>query len=207
MDCMRQPQELPPEQQRPLRQALEHLRHDLQRQTTDHNDPDQPLAQIVLAHLDKYWGHLLPDQTSAPGAGWPRTTNQLESNWGGLKRRRRRTHGRGKLTRDFQSLPEEYLLIPNLENPTYLQLVLGGSLESLPAKMAEASRDAGSLDAWRSRSRPHLLGELPRRLLRTDRFLDDLLDVSAQLLPGHWTTPGLTASGRSTCCANRIPEQ
>jgi hypothetical protein len=52
----------------------------------------------------------------------------LESGWGGLKRGRRRTHGRAKLTRDFQSLPEEYLLIPNLENETYLQVVLGGSL-------------------------------------------------------------------------------
>jgi len=177
MDCMRQPQELTPDQQRPLRQALEQLRRALQQQTAAPNDPDQPLARIVLTHLDKYWGHLLPDQTPAPGEGWPRTTNQLESTWGGLKRRRRRTHGRGKLTRDFQSLPEEYLLITNLENPTYLQLVLGGSLESLPAKLAEASRDAGSLDAWRRRRRPRLLGELPRRLLRADGFLDDLLDV------------------------------
>jgi hypothetical protein len=177
MDHMRQPQELSPEQHRPLRQALEQLRHELQQQTADDNDPDQPLAQIVLGHLDKYWEHLLPDQAPAAGAGWPRTTNPLESNWGDLKRRRRRTHGRGKLTRDFQSLPEEYLLTANLENPTYLQLVLGGSLESLPEKLAEASRDAGSLDAWRRRRHPHLLGELPRRLLRADDFLDDLIDV------------------------------
>ena len=90
---------------------------------------------------------------------------------------RRRTHGRAKLTRDFQSLPEEYLLIPNLENETYLQVVLGGSLESLPAKLAEASREAGSFDAWRRRRRPRLLGELPRRLLREDDFVDHLLDA------------------------------
>ena len=95
----------------------------------------------------------------------------------GLKRRRRGTHGRGKLTRDFQTLPEEYLLVLNLENETYLQLVLGGSLEWLPAKLAEASRDAGSFDAWRRQRCPRLLGELPRRLLREEDFIDHLIEA------------------------------
>ena len=135
-----------------------------------------PLAKIVLAHLDKYWEHLVPDPLPAAGQPWQRTTNQLESDWGTLKRRRRQTHGRGKLTRDFQSLPEEYPLVRNLDNETYLQVVLGGSLETLPAKLAEASRAAGSFDAWRRR-RPRLLGELPRRLLREDDFVDHLLDA------------------------------
>ena len=68
-------------------------------------------------------------------------------------------------------------MIRNLENETYLQLVLGGSLESLPAKLAEVSRDAGSFDAWRRRRRPRLPGELPRRFLREDNFIDRLVDV------------------------------
>lgn len=177
MDQLRQPQELPPDEQRPLKRALEQLRHELRHQSQDENDRDRPLARIVLTHLDKYWEHLVPDLLPTAGERWQRTTNQLESDWGNLKRRRRRTHGRGKLTRDFQSLPEEYLLIPNLQNETYLELVLGGSLESLPAKLSEASRGAGSFDAWRRRRRPRLLGQLPRRLLREDNFVDDLLDA------------------------------
>ena len=56
-------------------------------------------------------------------------------------------------------------------------MVLGGSLESLPAKLAEASREAGSFDAWRRQRRPRLLGELPRRLLREEDFIDHLLEV------------------------------
>jgi hypothetical protein len=177
MDQLRQPQELPVDEQRPIQRALEQLRQELRQQTADDNDRDRPLAQIVLAHLDKYWEHLVPDPLPAAGEHWQRTTNQLESDWGTLKRRRRRTHGRGKLTRDFQSLPEEYPLIRNLENEAYLQLVLDGSLESLPAKLAEASREAGSFDAWRRRRRPRLPGELPRRLLRQDDFVDHLLDA------------------------------
>ncbi|MCU0981708.1 MAG: hypothetical protein MUF25_21365 [Pirellulaceae bacterium] len=177
MDQLRQPQELPADQQRPLQRALEQLRRELQQQSRDDSDPDQPLAQIVLTHLDKYWEHLLPDRPLAPGEHWQRTTNELESDWGTLKRCRRRTHGRGKLTRDFQSLPKEYPLVRNLENETYLQLVLGGSLDSLPAKLAEASREAGTFDAWRRQRRPRLLGELPRRLLREDDFVDRLVDT------------------------------
>jgi hypothetical protein len=177
MEGLRQPQELPPHEQRSFQQALTQLRQALQQQTADEHDPDRPLAQIVRKHLDKYWEHLLPNQPPPAGAAGPRTTNQQESGWGDRKRRRRRTHGREKLTRDFQSLPEEYLLVANLENPTYVQLVFGGSLESLPDKLAEASREAGCFEAWRRRRRPRLLGELPRRLLRTEDFVDHLLDV------------------------------
>jgi hypothetical protein len=175
MDQLRQPQQLSPDEERSLQRALQQLREELQEQTQDENHPDRPLAQIVLKHMDKYWDRLLPDSVRPTGQNWERTTNKLESGWGILKRGRRRTHGRGKLTRDFQSLPEEYLLIPNLENDIYVELVLGGTLGSLPAKLAEASREAGSFDAWRRRRRPRLAGELPRRLLRQDNFVDDLL--------------------------------
>jgi hypothetical protein len=68
-------------------------------------------------------------------------------------------------------------LVLNLENETYLQLVLGGSLEALPAKLAEASREAGSFDAWRRQRGPRLLGELPRRLLREEDFIDHFLEA------------------------------
>jgi hypothetical protein len=177
MDQLRQPQELAADELRPLRHALTQLRQELIQQAADDNDRDQPLTQIVLTHLDKYWEHLVPDPLPAPGECWPRTTNQLEGDWGHMKRRRRRTHGRGKLTRDFQSLPEEYLLLSNLENESYLQLVLGGSLESLPSKLAAASLDAGTFAAWRRRRCPRPLGELPRRLLRADDFVDQLLQA------------------------------
>ena len=89
----------------------------------------------------------MPDPLPVAGQSWQRTTNQLESDWGTLKRRRRQTHSRGKLTPDFQSLPEEYPLVRNLDNETYLQVVLGGTLDTLPAKLAETSRAAGSFAA------------------------------------------------------------
>jgi hypothetical protein len=80
MNQLRQPQELPPDEQPPMKRALEQLRQELRQQTEDKNDPDGPLAKIVLKHLDKYWGHLIPDQPRAAGECWQRTTNQPEMN-------------------------------------------------------------------------------------------------------------------------------
>ncbi len=177
MDHLRQLHELPGGEQSEIKTALDRLRKELRLQSEDECDVDGELAEIVLKHLDKYWAHLMPDTPPAAEASWKRTTNQLERHWGSLKRVRRRGHGRGKLVRDFVSLPEEYLLIPNLENPVWVELVLGGSLQSLPARLAEASREAGSFAAWSERCRPCLVGQLPRRLLRHDKFIHQLIQV------------------------------
>jgi hypothetical protein len=177
MDHLRQLHELPGGEQPEIKTALDRLRQDLRRQSEDECDADRGLAEIVLKHLDKYWTHLMPETPPADGASWKRTTNQLERHWGGMKRVRRRGHGRGKLVRDFLSLPAEYLLIPNLENPVWVELVLGGSLASLPARLAEASREAGSYAAWSKRRRPCLVGQLPRRVLRHDKFIDHLIQA------------------------------
>ncbi|MHC4406668.1 MAG: hypothetical protein ACYTG0_44155 [Planctomycetota bacterium] len=187
MDNLREPHELPAGEQQEIKTALDDLRQQLQLQSQDQTDIDQPLAKIVLKHLDKYWTHLLPDPPPTAGERWKRTTNDLEREWGGLKRVRRRAHGRGKLSRDFQALPEEYLLIANLENPVYVELVLGGSLESLPSKLAQASGQAGSFDAWRRRHQPRLVGQLSRRLLREDDFIDHLIQACQHHCSSHKT--------------------
>jgi hypothetical protein len=90
MDQLRQPRELTQDEQRPRKQALEELRQKLRQQTADKDDPDRPMAQIVLTHLDKYWGHILPEHQLAEGERWQRTTNQREGDWHRGKRRRRR---------------------------------------------------------------------------------------------------------------------
>ena len=185
MGNLREPHELPADEQQEIKTALDHLRQQLQQQSLNEADIDQPLAKIVLQHLDKYWTHLVPDQPPNVGEHWKRTTNNLERDWGGLKRVRRRAHGRGKLSRDFQALPEEYVLIANLENPAYLELILGGNLESLPSKLAQASREAGTFDAWRRRRHPRLVGQLSRRLLRKDDFIDHLIQACLHHCSSH----------------------
>jgi hypothetical protein len=173
-DTLREPYVLPAGQEAEFKTGLVRFREELRQES---GSPDGSPARIVLKHLDKYAEFLLPKTPAVKDGTLERTTNKLERNWGSQKRGRRRTHGRGKLTRDFQALPEEFVLVSNLDNPVYVDLVLGGSLEALPSKLAEASQDAGSFDAWRRARHPRMLGQLPRRILRQDNFLDHLFDV------------------------------
>jgi hypothetical protein len=168
MRNLRQPYELPSSSREDLKTSLHELRESL-RTEVEQAGPEQPLSQTVLTHLDKYWSYLVPE--TGVGTSWERTTNKLESGWSVGKRGRRRTHGRGKLTRDFQSLPAEYLLVPNLANPTYVELVLGGNLSNLASHLSAASEGAPSFSSWRAEQCTGLLGRPPRSQLRAEPFL------------------------------------
>jgi len=168
---MRESYSLTAAAQREVHASLQCLREDCRHQSLQHDDPRQrKLAAIVCTHLDRYWSYL-PDGKSA---GCERTTNGLESFWGRTKRARRRAHGRRKLTRDFQALPEELMLVSNLRNPRYVELVLG-TLEALPDKLAEAGQSAGPFSRWNAQRNQTHLGRLPKRLLRDQNLLEKLL--------------------------------
>jgi len=81
-----------------------------------------------------------------------------------------------KLTRDFCALPAEYMLIPNLNNLLYVDLVLG-SLERLPEKLAEAGKTSGSYSAWCKRQQPQHTGRLPTKTIRRETFIEDLVGL------------------------------
>ena len=135
------------------------------------------LYEIVEVHLKKYGPYLFPGKPNgAVENNNVRTTNGIEFHWSGGKRIRRQTHGRTKLTRDFNALPSEYMLIPNLNNPRYVEIVFG-SLEQLAEKLAEAGKTAGPYSDWYKRQKPMHIGRLPARLLRKENFIGDLIDI------------------------------
>ena len=106
-----------------------------------------------------------------------RTTNQLEGHWGEAKRACRQTQGRRKLTRTFDALPAELMLIPNLRNSQYVDIVLGGSLDHLAAKFAEANSNDSSYASWRRTNTSLNLGRIPRRILRQPDFIEHVTEV------------------------------
>ena len=67
-----------------------------------------------------------------------------------------------------------WLIDGNLDNPVYVELVLG-ELSALPRKLAEAGRTAGPWTRWRQAQHPLRAGRLPRRLVRAENFLDTLV--------------------------------
>ncbi len=135
------------------------------------------LYDIVEVHLRKYEPYLFPAKINgAAENNNVRTTNGIESHWSGGKRTRRQTHGRTKLTRDFNALPSEYMLIPNLNNPRYVEIVLG-SFDQLAERLAEAGKTAGPYSNWYNRQKPKHIGRLPVPLLRKENFIGDLIDI------------------------------
>ena len=105
-----------------------------------------------------------------------RTTNPLESHWRKTKRCSRKRSGRKKLTREFQCLPAEVMLVPNLQSPEYVERVLG-DLSKLPAKLAQAAQSAPPWTKWRKDLKPINTGRLPQGLLRRENVIDDLVVI------------------------------
>ena len=158
-------------EQRTMTTSLRELREECRRRSLEEADPLQrSLNATVYTHLDRYWEYLPSGEESFR----ERTTNGLERYWGQTKRVRRRTHGRRKLTRDFQALPEESMLVPNLDNPRYVELVLG-TPENLADTLAAAGRTSGPFSVWQKERNQSGLGRLPKRLLRKENSLDNLL--------------------------------
>jgi len=174
---MRHAYRLESAEQPAVREALVRLRAECQQRALEESDPQQrALHEIVLVHLDRYGDSLVAASHDPKGQATPRqrTTNSLEAYWGHGKQLRRHVHGRKRLTQDFQSLPPEYMLVPNLENHRYVERVLG-SLDCLPAKLAGASKHAGVFSHWLKKQRPLNLGRLPKRILRQENFVEQLV--------------------------------
>lgn len=167
---LRDPYRLTATEQRTMISSLQELRDECRRRSTEDDDPQQRICATVYTHLDRYWKHLPTGNEHYR----ERTNNGMETHWGQAKRTRRCVHGRRKLTQDFQALPQEYMLIQNLDNPRYVELVLG-TADKLAEKLADAGRTAGTFSQWQQQRRQTSLGRIPKRLLRNENSLDELL--------------------------------
>ena len=168
--------ELTGDQQHELREALDALCQEYrQRIEGCSNEVECGVCAIILAHVEKYLPQLLPPTRSTSDG--VRTTNQLETHWSTSKRACRQTQGRRKLTRLFNALPSELMLLPNLRNQQYVNVVLDGRLDHLASKFAEAHSAGRSYASWRLTNTSLNLGRIPRRLLRQEHFVDRLTET------------------------------
>jgi len=175
---MREAYELYSDEQNDVSESLDELGKQFEAGIANCSDSNElKLYDIVQVHFNKYEPYLFPVKANGTVKDkLVRTTNGLESHWSEEKRIRRQTHGRSSLTRDFNALPAEYMLIPNLNNQLYVEIVLR-SLEKLPEKLAEAGKTSGPYSDWYKRQKPMHIGRLPSRLLRRENFIDDLIDI------------------------------
>jgi len=168
--------ELTDDQQHELRETLGAFCQEYRQRIEDGSDDvERRVCEIILTHVEKYLPQLLPPPGSTSDG--VRTTNQLESHWSTCKRTCRQTQGRKKLTRSFDALPPELMLLPNLQNQQYVDVVLDGSLDNLASKFAEAHSAGSSYRSWRLTNTSLNIGRIPRRLLRQEDFVDRLTET------------------------------
>ena len=154
-----------------VQESLENLREECRRKAEDPADPRAAKqCRIVVEHLDRYATMLFNADSRQ------RTTNPLESHWGKTKRCSRKRSGRKKLTREFQCLPAEVMLVPNLQSAEYVERVLG-DLSKLPVTLAQAAQSAPPWTEWRKSQKPINTGRLPQCLLRRENLIDNLVVI------------------------------
>lgn len=121
-----------------LKQWCDRLRQRHGRERDEDKRADQ---KTVLGYLDKYQKQLVGHVIQLPGREKPfvaaRTNNLAEHRFGSIKQGARRKVGAKKLTRYLQAMRAEELLVANLADPEYVELVCPGGLANLPAAIAK----------------------------------------------------------------------
>jgi hypothetical protein len=155
----------------------------MSRETDKDKRSDQ---RTVLNYLETYHeelvGHVIPLAGHAEPLLVARTNNVLEHRFGTAKKGLRRKVGTKKLTRFVQAMRQEALLVDNLDDPLYLELVCGGSLANLPARFAEHWHLAQAVR--RERQQPKKDHPLPtgKKDLRRPGLLDKLKQLVATIV-------------------------
>ena len=113
--------------------------------------PRNPAAEKMIAQIDKYWKKLFADPITVDTPTGPiriqpqRTNNILEQFFRSLKRANRRRTGNASSSRMLRTILAETPLVRNLENPSYMRILLRGkaSLEEVFAEVdIDTFRDA-----------------------------------------------------------------
>ncbi len=148
-------------------------RHDWERD--EHKRADQA---SVLKYLQKYEQQLVGHVIELEGRREPfvvsRTNNPVEHRFGSTKRGMRRKVGAKKLTRQVQAMRAETLLVCNLADREYVNLVLAGNLENLPSVIAKHWHLAQAIR--KQRLKPTTDHPMPntKKQLRNPQFLENL---------------------------------
>ena len=134
---------------------------------TRHKDyPRNPAAEKMIVQIDKYWEKLFADPIAVETPAGPlqiqpqRTNNILEQFFRSLKRASRRRTGNASSSRMLRTILAETPLVRNLENPSYMRILLNGKA-SLEEVFAEVDIDTFR-DAFREAQ--DVPGKIPSKL-------------------------------------------
>jgi hypothetical protein len=144
--------------------------------------PQNSAAQKMITQIDKYWEKLFADPITVETPAGPiliqpqRTNNILEQFFRSLKRANRRRTGNASSRRMLRTILAETPLVRNLENPSYMRILLSGKA-SLEEVFAEIDIDTFR-DAFReARNAPEKIPSKLKPLIDMPDFPEKLLSM------------------------------
>jgi DNA-binding transcriptional MerR regulator len=135
-------------------------------------------AQTVLQYFEKYQQQLVGHVLLLKGRKEPfvvqRTNNLLEHRFGATKQAIRRKVGTKKLARYVQAMRAEAMLVGNLKDEQYLELVCDGSLDNLPDSFAKHWNSARVVRSERQKHQTEHPMPTSKKQLRQPKLLESI---------------------------------
>jgi hypothetical protein len=169
------------------RQREEHLQHwtdQLHERRVSESDADRAAdLTLVLDYLQKYHGqltgHVIALQGRPDSFVVQRTNNVSEHRFAKTKHGVRRRLGTKNLARYVQAMRPEEFLVANLQDPVYLQIVCGGSLQNLAESFARNWQAGQMIRSQRRAKTTNRPIPARRKILRKKGFLSKLQQAVA----------------------------
>ena len=167
-----------------VRENLSEFRKKLQRIMDESPEAERACqARVIIEHLDKYRDKLfVRDATLRDGQTSvfvPRTNNAPEHLFGKTKQGWRRRTGTKKLSRHIRGAAPEELLVANLDNKAYVDIVYDGDISNMAQRFAEYYEAATRIRQARERQRQQDQARVSKGMLRQANFLRKIFDAAA----------------------------
>ena len=148
--------------------------------------PRNPAAEKMIARIDKYWEKLFADAIAVETPTGPiliqpqRTNNILEQFFRSLKRASRRRTGNASSSRMLRTILAETPLVRNLENPSYMRILLSGK-GSLEEVFAEVDIDTFRTAFREAQDVPEKIPSKLKPLIAMPDFPEKLLSMAKKV--------------------------
>ena len=148
--------------------------------------PQNPAAEKMIAQIDKYWEKLFADPIAVETPAGPilvqpqRTNNILEQFFRSLKRANRRRTGNASSSRMLRTILAETPLVRNLENPSYMRILLSGKA-SLEEVFAEVDIDTFRTAFREAQDVPEKIPSKLKPLIAMPDFPEKLLSMAKKV--------------------------
>jgi len=139
-------------------------------------------AQKMIKQIDKYWDKLFADPIIVQTPSGPlliqpqRTNNILEQFFRSLKRANRRRTGNASSSRLLRSMLAETPLVRNLQNPSYMKILLNGKA-SLEEVFAEIEIDTLREEFRKAQDSPEKIPAKLKPLIAIPDFPEKLVSI------------------------------